>query len=131
VQGAAPSAQQDHPGDVLARRAGFDVRREDPVEEQHAEPSHGEGLDQPVDCQRDDHALRAFMNPRKAGEVHRHHHRVDHRPDQHGDHEVDRAVFQPGEEPDQPGRDLAEREARQDRQRDPEREVSFECGHRL
>ena len=127
--GAGGHTQQDHPGDVLLRIRRRHPSRKHELEEEHPEPRHGEGLDQPVHHQGQRQALRASAHLAHATPVDLDHHRVDHDPDEHGYHQVDVRHFQCRHGLEQAGDGEPEGDPGPDAQGHPQGEEAFEQSH--
>jgi hypothetical protein len=126
---AGRRAQKDQPCDVLTRVGRVDQVGKEVFEEQHAQRGHREWLDQPVDDHRDHQALGLAPDAAEAAQVHADHHRVDHRPDQDRHDQVDGGVFDRGERREKTGKDLAQRQPREDRGQHPEAQETLESTH--
>ena len=104
------------------------------LHEQPGQERHAEGLDQPVDEQRHHQPLGLSGDAAKRAEIHLQHHRVDHQPDQHGDRDVDlgpwpNSILLSAEV--RPGARLAQIDAGDHAEEDPERQVALEKARRF
>ena len=126
---AGRRAQQNQPRNVLVSIGRVDQIDEQPLEEQHTKCGHGERLDQPVDHNGDDQALGPSVDAPQAGEIDRHHHGIDHGPDQDRDGQIDRGIFPGGDRLEQARRQVTQKNARDNAESNPEREIAFEQRH--
>ncbi len=127
---AGGHAEQDHAGDVLGGRRRIDPGRVQVLEEEHAQRGHREGLDQPVDDQRQRQALRPATDLPNGRPVDLDHHRIDHHPDEQRNDQVDMRELQRRDGLEDAGHPQAQAHAGADAQGDPEAEVTLEQAHR-
>src|SRR6202043_2224709 len=88
-----------------------------------------EWLYRPVDEQRDADAAPVLAHLAQRAEVDLQKHRDDHQPDQPGHRQIDPSDFRARDGREQPGQEMPERDARDDAQGHPEREIAFEQVH--
>ena len=96
------------------------------ADEQPGEQRHRERFDQPIDDQRDDDAAPVPRNGPYRSEIHAQQHRHDHQPDQQRNRNVHVGDRQRAEHLKRRRRQTAKRDAREDAQSNPKREVAFE-----
>ena len=126
---AGSRRQQDQSGDIavdLVRRQEWPEQMRD---EYPAEQRHGEGLHQPVNADRHRDSAPMLLDLPKRAKVDLEQHRDNHEPDQHGDRQIDLGDRRRANGVEDGGYRLTEDNARDDAERDPERQVTLEDAH--
>jgi hypothetical protein len=124
--GAGRGGQQNEARHVALDLAGRQERPEQMADEKPAEQGHGEGFYQPVDADRGGDAAPVAADLAERGEVDLQQHRNDHQPDQCGDRQIDMGDRCRADCLEQTRHELAEEDAGDDAQSDPQCEVALE-----
>ncbi len=122
--GARRGRQQDQAGDVEVDLVRRQQRAEQVADEQPAEQRHGERLDQPVHPHGGGDAAPVPADLGQRARIDLQQHRHDHQPHQDGNRQVHLRDRRIADRVEHAGRGLAERDAGNDAQCDPEREGS-------
>ena len=126
---AGRSGEKDQSGDVRVDLIGGKGVAKQAADENPAQQRHRKGFDRPVNEQGHADAAPVAANLFQRREIDPHQHGNDHQPDEQGDRQIHFCDFKRGDGVEKLREEMAEYDARDNAERDPDGKIAFEKRH--